>query len=221
VEQLREAAAGEERLRLARELHDGVLQSLTAASLHVRRARQAIVADRGDAEQRLAMVEETLQSEHQALRRAITELQPDAGAAKAAVDVLGHIRESATRVAREWDIRVHLNLPSEPMPLSAMTVHEISRMVREALVNAIRHGGAREATVTSMATDGQLKFAVSYEGRGFSTFHGRHDLASLNDIKAGPRTLKERVSALGGTLDIESSDRGARVEIGIPLRPGR
>jgi signal transduction histidine kinase len=220
VEQLREGAAGEERLRLARELHDGVLQSLTAASLHVQRARQAIANDPGGAEEHLAMIEETLLSEHQALRLAIADLQPRPHAGGTAVDVVKHVRESAMRVAREWDIKVHLKLP-ETLPLPPTTVHEISRMVREALVNAIRHGGAKEATVTCMATDGRLQMAVSYEGRGFTSFRGRHNLSSLNEIKAGPRTLKERVSALGGTLEIESADRGARVEIGIPLTQAR
>ena len=121
------------------------------------------------------------------------------------------------RVAREWDIRVHLNLHREVMPLPPRMVHEVSRMVREALVNAIRHGSAKEATVTCVASPKELLLAVSYEGRGFAGFRGRHNLASLNAMKAGPRTLKERVSALGGTLEIESAERGARVEIGLPF----
>jgi signal transduction histidine kinase len=221
VEQLREGAAGEERLRLARELHDGVLQSLTAASLHVQRARQAVNTNRADAEQRLAMVEETLLSEHHALRLAIASLQPGADRDRTTVDVVKHIRESAMRVAREWDIRVHLNLHREITLLPPRMVHEISRMVREALVNAIRHGSAKEATVTCVASLKGLMIAVSYEGRGFAGFRGRHNLASLNDMKVGPRTLKERVSALGGTLEIESGERGARVEIGLPFTPVR
>jgi signal transduction histidine kinase len=221
VEQLREGAAGEERLRLARELHDGVLQSLTAASLHAQRARQAIATNREDAEQRMAMVEETILAEHQALRLAIADLKPGTPTDRATVDVVKHVREAATTVARQWDIRVHLNLHRDIMPLPPRTVHEICRMVQEALVNAIRHGGAKEATVTCLASGPQLLLAVSYEGKGFSGFRGRHDLSSLNEMRTGPRTLKERVTALGGSLEIESGDRGARVEIGIPLMPTR
>ncbi len=221
IEQLREGAAGEERLRLARELHDGVLQSLTAAALHAQRARQAFVNNKPDAEQRLAMLEETILSEHQALRLAIADLQPGASIDKSTVDVVKHVREAATRVGKQWDIRVHLNLHRDITPLPPRMVHEICRMVQEALVNAIRHGGAREATVTCIASGPRLLLAVSYEGKGFASFRGRHNMASLNEMKAGPRTLKERVSALGGSLEIESEERGARVEIGIPLTPTR
>jgi signal transduction histidine kinase len=221
IEQLREGAASEERLRLARELHDGVLQSLTAASMQAQRARQAIATNRADAEQRLAMVEETILAEHQSLRLAIADLKPGSMIDKSTVDVVKNVREAAMTVARQWDIRVNLNLHRDIMPLPPRMVHEICRMVQEALVNAIRHGGAKEATVTCIGSGLQLLLAVSYEGKGFSGFRGRHNMSSLNQMKAGPRTLKERVSALGGSLEIESGDRGARVEIGIPLTPAR
>src|SRR5438874_220702 len=65
VAQLREAAGSEERLRLARELHAGVLQSLTAAALQTRRARQAVATDPEEAQRRLTTVEQTILSEQQ------------------------------------------------------------------------------------------------------------------------------------------------------------
>ena len=222
VEQLREGAAGEERLRLARELHDGILQSLTAASLNVQRARQAVAGNRTDAEARLAQVEETLLIEHQALRRSIAALQPaDKAGPIIAVDAVSQVREAALRVGRQWDVRVHLNLQRDIPHLPPRLAHEISRMVQESLVNAIRHGAAKEATVTFVAAPEQLLLAVSYEGKGFSSFNGRHNLASLDKMQVGPRTLKERISSLGGSLEIVSGEKGARVEIGIPLMPAR
>lgn len=217
VEQLRESAAGEERVHLARELHDGVLQSLTAASLQAQRARQSIATSPAEAERRLAMVEETILSEQQALRLAIEDLQPGAMKETTPVDVIPRLRETAARVGRQWDIRVHLNLQRTPSPAPQKVAHEVTRMLQEALVNAIRHGGAREVTVTCIMMGTDLALAVSYQGRGFAGFQGRHDLASLNRMKVGPRTLKERVSGVGGSLEIESGENGARVEIHIPL----
>lgn len=217
LEQLRESAAGDERVRLARELHDGVLQSLTAASLQAKRARQAIRGSPAEAERRIEMVEDTILSEQQALRLAIEDLQPGAIRETTPVDVIPRLREAATRVARQWDIRVHLNLQRDVQPIPQRTAHELTRMVQEALVNAVRHGGASEATVTCIQMGPDLLLSVSYRGRGFTGFQGRHDLASLNRMKVGPRTLKERVSATGGSLVIESDEGGARVEVRIPL----
>lgn len=217
VEQLRESAAGEERVHLARELHDGILQSLTAASLQAQRARQSVATSPVEAERRLAMVEETILAEQQALRLAIEDLQPGAMKETAAIDVIPRLRDTATRVARQWDVRVHLNLQRTPTPAPQKVAHELTRMLQEALVNAVRHGGARELTVTALMMGSDLALAVSYQGRGFAGFHGRHDLASLNRMKVGPRTLKERVAGVGASLVIESGDGGARVEIRIPL----
>ena len=219
VEQLRESAAGEERVHLARELHDGVLQSLTAASLQAQRARQSIATSPAEAARRIATVEETILAEQQALRIAIEDLKPGAIRETSAVDVVPRLRDVATRVAQQWDVRPHLNLQRGVPPVPQKLAHEITRMVQEALVNAIRHGGAREVTVTCVMLGTELALAVSYQGRGFTGFSGRHDLASLNAMKAGPRTLKERVSALDGSLVIESGDGGARVEIRVKLTP--
>ena len=217
LEQLRESAAGDERVRIARELHDGVLQSLTAASLQAQRARQSVRSSPAEADRRLATVEETILSEQQALRLAIEDLKPGAIRETTPVDVIPRLREAATRVARQWDIRVHLNLQRNVQPIRQRTAHELTRMLQEALVNAVRHGAASEVTVTCIQTEGALALSVSYQGRGFSGFEGRHDLASLNRMKVGPRTLKERVAAAGGSLIIESDERGARVEVRLPL----
>lgn len=221
LEQLRAAAAGEERLRLARELHDGVLQALTAASLQAQRARQVVATDPGEAERRIMRLEETILGEQQALRLAISDLKPGALTGVATVDLGARVREAASRVGGQWEIRVHLELQPGLPPVPRRIAHEIVRMVQEALVNAVRHGHAREVALSvSTASGDELRLVVSYQGRGFSGFSGRHDLASLTAMKAGPRTLKERVTALGGSMVIESGEAGARVEIGVPAYEG-
>lgn len=221
VEQLREAAASEERLRLARELHDGVLQSLTAAALQAGRTRRILASDPVEAERRLARLEEVISSEQQALRVAITDLKPGRGAEADLVDAGERIREAAMRIARLWEVKVHVDVESGLLPVSHRLTHEIVRMAQEALVNAIRHGRARAVTLALHAEAGELRLRIEYEGQGFSGFGGRHDLASLNAMKAGPRTLKERISAVQGSLVIHSSEDGARLELAIPVTAAR
>ena len=117
LEQLRESAAGDERVRLARELHDGVLQSLTAAALQAQRARQSVRSSPAEAERRLEMVQDTILSEQQALRLAIEDLKPGAIDETTLVDPIPRLREAATRVARQWDIHVHLNFQRDVQPI--------------------------------------------------------------------------------------------------------
>ena len=84
-------------------------------------------------------------------------------------------------------------------------------------MNVVRHGAATEVRLAFSAQPRELRLTISYKGRGFAGFQGRHDLASLSEMKAGPRTLKERVSALGGSVVIDSHEGGAVVEIGVPI----
>ena len=88
--------------------------------------------------------------------------------------------------------------------------------LHEALVNAARHGGASAARVNVEERDERLAIAVADNGRGFP-FRGRFDLAALNGMAAGPVSLKERVAALRGSLAIDSSASGARLDIALPL----
>jgi len=60
---------------------------------------------------------------------------------------------------------------------------------------------------------------VGDDGHGFG-FQGRLDIAALRDLGTGPRTLMQRVESLGGTLNVESSAGGSRIEIAFPLAAG-
>ena len=95
---------------------------------------------------------------------------------------------------------------------------EASRIVHEALVNAARHGEASFVRLSVSRAAGELRLAVADNGRGLP-FHGVYELAELVSRKIGPMALRERVRALGGTLRIDSSPSGARLDIGLPL-PG-
>jgi len=62
----------------------------------------------------------------------------------------------------------------------------------------------------------QVRVIVADDGRGFR-FHGHYDHATLTEMKLGPVTLKERIVSLGGSLSIDSSESGARLEIVLPV----
>jgi two-component system sensor histidine kinase UhpB len=96
---------------------------------------------------------------------------------------------------------------------------DITFIVHEGLVNSARHAQAsRVWAAVSYASD-RVEVVVGDDGHGFA-FHGRLDLAALMDLGAGPRTLMHRVESLGGTLTVESSAGGSRIEITLPVAAG-
>jgi signal transduction histidine kinase len=219
ITQLREAAVAEERLRLARELHDGVLQSLTAVSMHVDRLRLLPELSAHQVQYRLSALEEAIAAEQRGLRQFLDDLRPSRGGGRLRVSPIGRLREVTTRLERQWEVRISCECDRDIPAVPAGLVHELARMTEEAVVNGIRHGGATELRVGLEApAPGRLRLVVSYRGRGFSTFEGRFDLRSLTRMGTGPRSLMERVAAVGGDLVIDSDDTGASVGIVVPVR---
>ena len=212
---LRDAAVGEERMRFARDLHDGLLQSLAAAALELKVAERLLEEDVQTARSRLGDVEEILVGEQRELRAFVRQLKPDAGGASEEFPLEARLHQLAARVRRQWAIQVDLAIeggPAVPPPLQA----QVYRLAHEALINAARHAGGTTVRARVAVEGDVLNVSVEDDGQGFP-FQGTYDLAELIRLRLGPATLKDRVTALGGTLSITSSEGGARVSITLPL----
>ena len=214
--QLQETAATEERIRLARDLHDGVLQSLTGIGLRLAAIRgqlEEAPAARGG----LEALQRLIALEQRDLRFFIRELKPPPLTAPGEAQSLPfRLADLVQRVEVEWGLKVDLRTEGleEPMPLPL--ARDVYHLVREGLVNAVRHGEASEVRVEILRHGrDQLAITVIDNGRGFP-FEGRLTHRELAAGDQGPRNLLERVTSLDGTLTLESSARGARLEIALP-----
>lgn len=219
LQRLQQAAATEERIRLARQLHDGVLQSLTGAALQLQTVGPLLEADRQAAHNRLLQIQRLLAEEQRDLRFFIQELKPaPLGLPGADSGLAARLNELGERIERHWGLRVELTVERFEAPISDALLREIYLIVHEALVNAARHAQASTARVAVGVLDNQVRIIVADNGRGFR-FRGHYDHAALTDMKLGPVTLKERIGALHGSIAIDSDASGARLEISLPLVP--
>jgi signal transduction histidine kinase len=215
VQQVRQTASAEERLRISRELHDGIVQSLAGAGLRLYALRGQFSDDSEIAEQ-LRHVQAVLEHDQRELRTLVRELRPQDSRDGAAV-IAQELQRMSERFSLEWGLEVEVERDGIPAAISARLAHELCRIVNESLSNAARHGGASRAVVSVANADGNIDIKVQDNGRGFA-FAGRHDLKMLERSGDGPRTLKERVRHLGGAMTIESSNAGASIEVRVPLR---
>jgi len=216
--QLRDAAATEQRIRLARDLHDGVLQAFTGVALRLAAVRRLLDDDPAAARAALDEAQQLIASEHRDLRFFIQELKPAAAAPGGTPGALAaRLAELAQRMEREWDLRVDLESRALPAAIPERLTREIYHLVREALVNAVRHGGASRVRVTVAGdSDGQVAISVADNGRGFP-FEGRLAGDALAASAQGPRNLHERVAACAGSLAVESGPAGTRLDIALPI----
>ncbi len=220
-QRLQEAVATEERIRLARDLHDGVLQSLTGIGLRLAAVRGVLDENPRAARESLEVLQGLIAREQRDLRFFIQELKPPPlAAAGEGSSLAGSVAELVRRIELEWGLRAELRMQGLEGPIPETLARDVYHVVREALVNAVRHGEA--SAVRLQITRGlgdTLAITVADNGRGFP-FEGRYTHRELAEGHLGPRTLLERVTSLHGTLAIESSASGARLDIAIPCFEG-
>jgi signal transduction histidine kinase len=214
IDQLRDAAVADERVRLARNLHDWLVQSLTGASLQLEIARRSLAADSPAAE-RLVKVQELLEADQRELRAFISELRPFESQYERASTLRSRLASLADRFAQQWQVKVDVTmLPPEPILRDALA-GEIYSLVSEAVANAAKHAGAQQIVARVEVDPDDVVMSIDDDGRGFP-FRGVYTLEELEEQKRGPVTLKERVASLHGSLVLHSTSSGSRLEIRIP-----
>jgi signal transduction histidine kinase len=215
VEQLKRTAVSEERIRMARDLHDGIVQSLAGVTLHLHALDRLIEDNPAQARQTLREIQEALLTDQRELRSYIAQLRPiiesaDASTLSALIDAL------ARRVEQQWGVKVSA-LVDDPVELiSAGIREEVFRLAREGVINAAKHAQSTAIGVVLRLQENRVAITIDDNGRGLP-FTGRYTLAELRATRRGPITLKERVALVGGDLVIDTSSAGTRIEIEVPL----
>jgi signal transduction histidine kinase len=202
-------------VRLARELHDGLLQTLAGTVLQLEALSALIDENPQAARQRLRDIGDLIADEQRNLRVWIRNLKakPSVSMASSA-DLAAALSSLCQQVEKQWGLRVTLTTGSGMIPRTRGD--EIYRLVQEALANAAKHAYAEEVDVGISITRDCVRVTVADDGLGFP-FHGRYDLATLMVSNLGPRSLKERVASLGGDLVLTSSLSGSELEMTLPL----
>jgi len=210
-----EAVAREgERQRLARELHDGVLQALAGAALQLHALSAAGDAWPDSVCGRLKDLEALLVEQQSELRGLIETLKPPTPVAMAThVDMQSALRTLCDSVSR-CGVRVHLSVPLEGS-IPRRLGDQIYRLVQEGLSNAVRHSKASSVRVDLFLLAERVRLVITDDGCGFP-FQGSFDLKSLNLRSLGPVSIKERVASQRGELLLDSAPTGSRLTIILP-----
>ena len=214
--ELRIAAASEERIRLARDLHDGVLQFLAGARLQLDLISHTELTDA--ARERVRQMIEAVGEEQRSLRGVINAMRraPHIAMAKLS-SALDHL---TSHLARSWGASISARVEPADLTVSDSVQDEIVRIMREAVANAVRHGGARKIDIVVRQAEGRLDITIDDDGRGFA-FQGRMANGELASYAGRPRSLHDRVIGMGGTMTLISAKSGTNLEISVPLRAGR
>lgn len=202
------AATEEERKRIARELHDGIAQSLAALRIRLRVARS--VSDDAARAELLEQISAEMGEAMEELRRIARGLRPPA------LDMLGlgpAIESHARNIADATGMAMDLRLEDIGHRLPSEAELGLYRVVQEALSNVARHSGADAFRVSLGIADGQVYATVIDNGRGFDVARAMSSAGGL-----GLFGMQERAGYVGGKVEIESEPgAGARVHVLVPV----
>jgi len=211
---LRSAAAAMERGRIARDLHDGVIQAVTGVEIQVAALSLRLAKESPSVANELRRLKMILREEVVSLRELMHQMKPLELGPHQLVDAL---EDSVQRFQRETGISARFVTQLDRVALTPRACREMAQILHEALVNVRRHSGARNVFVRLTAVNGDCRLSIDDDGCGFP-FAGRFSQADLEATRKGPLVIKERVRLLGGELTIESDPgRGARLEIAVPI----
>ena len=202
-ERSRELTVVEERNRLARDLHDSVVQTLFGLSL-------AVEAARNGAPEQIDHVGELTKRAIAELRSIVFELRPADLAAEGLVPTLVKHTEVLQRVfGQDIDVQV-----LSERPLDAPVELELFRIVQEALSNALKHAHASKVRVVVDLDAVPARVEIVDDGLGFDP-----DAVPLRARHLGLLSMEERAATIGGTLRIDSAPgRGTHVIVEVVVR---
>ncbi len=201
-----------ERNRLAREMHDTLIQGCAGVSALLEAQSSLDDTETAAKENLLSYAREQLRVSINEAREAVWDLRHANGSAT----VISPILQSMTQqVSHEFGVPVEYRMAGMPFDLDQSTAHELLMVVREALHNAIRHGQPSSVQVSIRFGKNDLVIEVDDDGRGF-------DLAIVSGSSNGHYGvvgMRERARRMGGVLTLESqSGSGTQLSLRIPRK---
>jgi signal transduction histidine kinase len=199
-------AAARTRLSLARDVHDSIVQFLAGASFRVEAIKRSArsgskVTDELDELKRLLVEEQgEIRSFLLALRRD-RELE--------LAEAVAELRALAERLSQQWSIDCRITADGQHGSIPIRLQLDLQQMLREAVANAVRHGGAKRIDVALALADDRLQLTVADNGRGFPSPTGKSPTE--------PQSLKERVERAHGSMQLVSAPGSTNILISLPL----
>lgn len=203
----------DERLRISRDLHDGIIQGLYAVALSLEDVPDIMIDDPADAAARVDRAIDRLNTSIGEIRSFIMDLGTEAEDVAFGARLAGLIDEllltSGGRILVDHDLRGAIGIDGS---LSMETSSQLLQIAREALSNAIRHSRASRVELSFRVDGDRAILAVQDDGQGFDIN------APRRAGHLGLANLQDRAASLGGTVEIDSrAGAGTRIIASVPL----
>jgi two-component system, NarL family, sensor histidine kinase DevS len=206
MEELQDRAVREDRDRIARDVHDSIIQNLFAVGLGLQ-ARAFASVDDPDLREALDDASVAIDASIAELRRLIYDLHGDLPRRGSVAE---EVAELAERLGSPYEIPVKIVVSGSVPDLDVGIIDDVLQIVRESVSNALRHSGATSITVSLSVDDRSLVLTIEDDGDGFDVGSAPWGLGLTN--------MRTRTMRAGGELAVRSCHgSGTTVTAQIPL----
>jgi signal transduction histidine kinase/ligand-binding sensor domain-containing protein len=206
-------ATAAERARVARELHDSLLQEMSGVAMMINAVRTTLPTAAAGAAEKLTKIESTVTASLAETRRYVWDLRDPPEKSENASDLEQGLARLVAKTGGQG-VECTVRREGEAVPLPGAVAEELLRMAQEALANAVKHARARYIRVRLCYDKAAVRLVVSDDGRGFDP----DAVVAAQAGHFGLVGLRERAKRLGATLNLDSRPgRGTTVEVTVPL----
>lgn len=197
-----------ERIRIANELHDSIIQAMVAVIYQIQGIKQGLTAGERSSPEQLTEVQQMLEMLVAEIKAIVHDLRPPA---LESLGLIHAIRQLAMQFDEPPHFSTRLQVLGNVRSLSSGAERTVYRVVQEALSNARTHSDASHFKLALLFEKDQLNVIMQDNGSGF-------DPARVSGQGLGLLTMHDRARSSGGNLNIESApEQGTRVELTLPI----
>lgn len=200
-----ENAESRSRLAIARDLHDSVVQFLAGAAFRLEAMKRSEASGR-ELTPELNELKELMLQEQVELRSFITALR--SGSQIELAELARDLQALANRLSRQWNVQCSFSLEQKDVMVPTRLHLDAQQLVREAVANAVRHAGAKNVSIRLGGEEDEVTLEFINDGATYSRGPGGDRM---------PRSIKERVEAAGGAMDISRGMGVTRISVSLPL----
>jgi len=204
LEAMENGAAARTRLSLARDVHDSIVQFLAGAAFRVEAIKRAAKSG-SSVSGELEELKRLLVEEQGEIRGFLLALRSERALDLA--DAVAELRALAERLSQQWSVDCNVSADTRRGSIPIRLQLDLQQMMREAVANAVRHGGADRVNVGLAVENNRLHMSVADNGTGFAS-----DCAASE-----PWSLKERVERAHGSIRLVSEPGSTNILIDLPL----
>lgn len=201
MQEITVSARVQERVRLSRDLHDSVLQDLTAARLKLKSVMRSVSPGM---EPPLGDVATIIAEQQRRIRRFVDGMRGGDSVARLPGTLARHVAE----LERQWECEIHLTTHPEDLRIAGGMAENLIQIISEATSNAVRHGSATRIDLSVTLRGGVLQIAIADNGTGI--------VDSAIRQRERPLSLGERVTDLAGRLSVVRYKPGFALLIELP-----